>query len=76
MTFVPRDRSHSSNGEGSHEHLGIQMLWIHLQDVQGPGSRELRNKQNHVHKIMDGKDKDSQETKEKSYVIVVRNQDI
>jgi hypothetical protein len=74
MTFVPRDRNHSSNGGESHKHLGIQMPWIHPQDERGPGSQEPRNKQNHVRKITDGKD--NQETKEKSYVTIVRNQDI
>jgi hypothetical protein len=52
------------------------MPWTHPQDEQGLGSWVQKNKQNHEHKITDGKGKDSQETKEKSYAIVVRNWDI
>jgi hypothetical protein len=76
MISEPQDQSHSNSGKVSHLHIEIQMPWIHPQDVQGPDSRALKNKQNRVHKITDGRDKDSQETKEKSSVIAVRNQDI
>jgi hypothetical protein len=76
MIFKPRDQSHNSDGKVSHPPIEIQMLWIHPQDVQGPDSQVLKNKQNHIHRIMDGKDKDNQGIKEKSYAIVVRNWDI
>jgi hypothetical protein len=42
------------------------MPWIHHQDVLGPDSQVLKNKRNCEHKIMDGKDKDRWEIKEKS----------
>jgi hypothetical protein len=76
MTSKPWDQESSNNGKASHPPKGIQMQWTHLQDVQGPGSQVPKNKQNHKHRIMGGKDKDNWGTKEKSSVIVVKNQDI
>jgi hypothetical protein len=74
MTSKPLDHKFPSNGKESHQPIEIQMPWIHLQEEQGPGSQVLKNKQNHETRIMDGKD--NQGIKEKSSVIVVKNQDI
>jgi hypothetical protein len=76
MTLKPPDHEFLSNGKESHQPIEIQMPWIHHQDVQGRDSQVPKNKQNHEHRITGGKDKDNRETKEKSSVIVVKNQDI
>jgi hypothetical protein len=74
MTSKLLDHEFPSNGKESHQSIEIQMPWITLQDGQGPGSRVPKNKQNHETRIMGGKD--NQGIKEKSSVIIVKNQDI